>query len=78
MVIAGDGSEYHSISDFRKTTQCIASVVQTVCFLLKDEELVAGELIAIDGTKVRANNSKKANYSQKKIDRPSCIYQQQG
>lgn len=31
--------------------------------------MVCGELIAIDGTKVRANNSKKANFSQRKIDR---------
>ncbi|NMH23668.1 IS1182 family transposase, partial [Flavobacterium sp. SE-s27] len=28
-----------------------------------------GETIAIDGTKSRAHNSKKANYNQKKIDK---------
>jgi hypothetical protein len=30
--------------------------------------LIAGETIAIDGTKSRAHNSKKANFNQKKID----------
>jgi len=33
---------------------------------LKDADLIAGETIAIDGTKSRAHNSKKANYNQKK------------
>ena len=36
---------------------------------LKDADLIAGETIAIDGTKSRAHNSKKANYNQKKIDK---------
>jgi len=36
---------------------------------LKDAELIAGETIAIAGTKSRAHNSKKANYNQKKIDK---------
>ena len=31
--------------------------------------MVTGETVAIDGTKVRAHNSKKNNYSQRKIDR---------
>ncbi|MEC5158277.1 transposase [Chryseobacterium sp. MP_3.2] len=36
---------------------------------LKDADLIAGETIAIDGTKSRAHNSKKANFNQKKIDK---------
>jgi hypothetical protein len=36
---------------------------------LKDAELIGCEIIAIDGTKSRAHNSKKANFNQKKIDR---------
>jgi hypothetical protein len=35
--------------------------------LLKDADLI--ETIAIDGTKSRAHNSKKANFNQKKIDK---------
>ncbi|MGB4969568.1 MAG: hypothetical protein WBO31_08555, partial [Saprospiraceae bacterium] len=36
---------------------------------LKDIDLIGGQIIAIDGTKSRAHNSKKNNYNQKKIDR---------
>jgi hypothetical protein len=36
---------------------------------LKDADLISGETIAIDGTKSRAHNSKKANFNQKKIDK---------
>lgn len=36
---------------------------------LKDADLIAGETTAIDGTKSRAHNSQKANFSQKKIER---------
>jgi hypothetical protein len=36
---------------------------------LKDADLIGRETIAIDGTKSRAHNSKKANFNQKKIDK---------
>jgi len=36
---------------------------------LKDINLVAGSVIAVDGTKARAHNSKKNNYNQKKVER---------
>jgi hypothetical protein len=36
---------------------------------LKDADLITGEVIAMDGTKIRANNSKKNNYSPNKIER---------
>ena len=36
---------------------------------LKDADLIAGEVIAMDGTKVPANKSKKNNYNAKKIER---------
>ena len=36
---------------------------------MKDADLIAGETIAIDGTKSRVHNSKKANFNQKKIDK---------
>jgi hypothetical protein len=38
-------------------------------FFLKDADLIGCETIAIDGTKSRAHNSKKANFNQKKIDK---------
>ena len=61
---------YHSICDFRKNNpKALRQLFKLFVSFLRSEELIAGELIAIDGTKVRANNSKKANYSQSKIDR---------
>lgn len=36
---------------------------------LKDAELIAGETIAIEGTKSKALNSKKSKFNQKKIDK---------
>jgi hypothetical protein len=44
----------------------IKKSVQTLCFFLKDAELIGCEIIAIDGTKSRAHNSKKANFNQRK------------
>lgn len=61
---------YHSIADFRKVNpQALRNTFKLFVLFLKDADLVAGEVIAIDGTKVRAHNSKKNNYNQKKIDR---------
>ena len=45
------------------------NVFKLFVLFLKDMNLVSGDLIAIDGTKVRANNSKKNNYNPKKIER---------
>jgi len=61
---------YHSIADFRKENPLALqnTFKLFVCFL-KDIELVGGKTVAIDGTKMRAHNSKKNNYSPKKIER---------
>ena len=45
------------------------NVFKLFVLFLKDMNLVSGDLIAIDGTKVKANNSKKNNYNPKKIER---------
>ncbi len=61
---------YHSISDFRKENPVgLKKLFKLFVSFLKNADLIAGETIAIDGTKSRAHNSKKANFSQKKIDR---------
>jgi transposase len=61
---------YHSISDFRKNNPvALKNVFKLFVSFLKDADLIAGETIAIDGTKSRAHNSKKANFNQKKIDK---------
>lgn len=61
---------YHSISDFRKENSSgLKKIFKLFVTFLKDADLIAGEIIAIDGTKSRAHNSKNANFNQKKIDR---------
>ena len=61
---------YHSISDFRKQNPAgLRKLFKLFVSFLKDADLIAGETSAIDGTKSRAHNSKKANFSQKKIDK---------
>lgn len=61
---------YHSICDFRKdNAKALTNTFKLFILFLKEEQLVSGETIAIDGTKVRAHNSKKQNYSAKKLER---------
>jgi transposase len=60
---------YHSISDFRKQNPAglrkLFKLFVSFFLFLKDVNLVAVEIIAIDGTKSRAHNSKKGNFNQK-------------
>jgi transposase len=61
---------YHTIADFRKVNPgALKNTFKLFVLFLKDMGLVAGHTVAIDGTKVRAHNSKKNNYSPKKIER---------
>jgi transposase len=61
---------YHSISDFRKENpKALKNTFKLFVLFLKDMGLVSGHTVAIDGTKVRAHNSKKNNYNPKKIER---------
>ncbi|MEO8253316.1 MAG: transposase [Flavobacterium sp.] len=60
---------YHSISDFRKNNPlALKNLFKLYVVFLKDTDLIGCKTIAIDGTKSRAHNSKKANFTQKKID----------
>ncbi|WP_255577676.1 transposase [Flavobacterium sp. CHNK8] len=61
---------YHSISDFRRNNPiALKKLFKLYVLFLKDADLIGCETIAIDGTKSRAHNSKKANFNQKKIDK---------
>ncbi len=67
--LEGIRPNYHSISNFRKDNpKDLKQLFKLFVPSLKNTELNAGETIAIDGTKSRVNNSKKANFIQKKID----------
>lgn len=61
---------YHSIADFRKNNPiALRNLFKLFITFLKDIDLISGKTIAVDGTKVRANNSKKNNFNPKKIER---------
>ena len=60
---------YHTISDFRKTNaKALQKTFHQFVVMCREWELYGKETIAIDGAKFRAQNSKKNNYNQKKID----------
>lgn len=61
---------YHSIADFRKVNgKALRNTFKLFVLFLKEAELIGGKTLAIDGTKVRAHNSKKNNYNPRKIER---------
>lgn len=59
-----------TICSFRREySEAFRSIFRKFVFMLKELGLVEGKTIAIDSFKVRAQNSLKNNYNQKKIDR---------
>jgi len=61
---------YHSIADFRKDNpQALSNTFKLFVSFLKNAGMISGATIAVDGTKMRAHNSKKNNYSPSKIAR---------
>lgn len=69
-LLSGLTPNYHTISDFRKVNPvALKNTFKLFVLFLKDLDLIGGEVVAIDGTKVRASNSKKNNFNQKKIQR---------
>jgi transposase len=62
--------DHNTISNFRRENpKGIKEFFRATVSLAKNYELIGGIVIAGDGTKLRAQNSKKNNYNQKKIDR---------
>jgi len=61
--------DYKTISEFRRENiRPLQKLLREFVKLCKVWELVDGELIAIDGSKIKASNNKKNNFSRKKID----------
>jgi len=59
---------YKSISDFRKDhSKVFREVFRRFEWLLKQWNLAEGKTIAIDSFKIRASNSLKKNYNEKKL-----------
>jgi transposase len=62
--------DHNTISNFRRDNpQSIKKVFRATVKIAKHFDLIGGKLIAGDSTKMRAQNSKKNNYNQGKIDR---------
>jgi len=69
-LINGLQPKYRAIAYFRaENKKAIRLVFRQFVVMMKSWDLIGGETIAVDGTKLRAVNSKKNNYNQKKIDR---------
>ena len=69
-LISGLVPDHNTISNFRRDNpKAIKKVFRSTVALAKNYDLIGGILLAGDGTKLRAQNSKKNNYNQKKIDR---------
>jgi transposase len=62
--------DFKTIADFRKNNKkALKKLFKDFSQLCKDWGLYGKETVAIDGTKFKASNSKKKNYSKKKLDR---------
>lgn len=61
---------YHTIADFRKLhSMSLQNMFRLYVQFLGDADLLGKATIGIDGSKFKAVNSRKNNYSQKKIDK---------
>lgn len=61
--------DHNTISNFRRDNEkAIRKVFRYTVSLSKEYNLIGGKLIAGDSTKLRAQNSKKNNFNQKKIE----------
>ena len=62
--------DFKTIADFRKdNSDALKGVFRQFSLLCKEWDLYGKEVLAIDGSKFRASNSKRNNYSKKKIQR---------
>jgi len=69
-LLKGLSPDHNTISNFRKNNQkAIKKVFRASVSIAQAFELIGGKLIAGDSSKFRAQNSKKNNFNQKKIER---------
>jgi hypothetical protein len=62
--------DHNTITNFRRDNpKAIKKIFRATVQIAKHFDLIGGKLIAGDSTKLRAQNSKKNNYNQAKIDR---------
>lgn len=69
--------DHNTIANFRKSnSKAITKVFRATVKMAQHFELIGGELLAGDSTKLRAQNSKKNNYNQAKIARHLAYIEQ--
>jgi len=69
-LMRGLSPDHNTIANFRKNNpRAIQKVFRNTVQIAKHFELIGGSLIAGDSTKLRAQNSKKNNFNEKKIER---------
>lgn len=81
-LLNGVTPDYKTISEFRRENiRPLQKLFREFVRLCKSWELVGGELVAVDGTKLKASNNKKQNFSRKKVtkrleelDRKIAVY----
>jgi len=62
------GPDFKTIADFRKdNTEAFKQMFRQLILLCRELDLFGGELIAIDGSKFKAVNSKHRNFTKKKL-----------
>jgi transposase len=62
--------DHKTIANFRKDNpEALKRACREFTLLCKRLDLFAGELVAVDGSKFRADNSRQRNYNEKKLDR---------
>lgn len=62
--------DFKTIADFRKdNAEAVKKVCREFTLLCKRLELFSGEMIAIDGSKFKAQNSKRRNFTVEKLDK---------
>ena len=69
-LLCGLTPDHNTISNFRRdNSKAIKAVFRQTISLAKNMDLIGGVLIAGDSTKLRAQNSKKNNFNEKKIQK---------
>ena len=69
-LMKGLAPDHNTISNFRKDNPTqIRRVFQATVSLTKNFDLIGGKILAGDGTKLRAQNSKKNNFTHSKIEK---------
>lgn len=69
-LMKGLAPDHNTIANFRKNNpKAIRKIFHATVSLAKNFDLIGGKLLAGDGTKLRAQNSKKNNFNAKKIER---------